>query len=344
MAGLCAFVLTYNRMGLLRECLTAIQHQTAQCQQIIVLDNASTDGTLDMLQRDFPDVQAVRLRKNVGAAGGFAAGMRLAVATGAERIWIMDDDVICEPDALAELIAALDLTEADGLQPPFVISTARAPDGHMTDVPDVDLARNATTGFPEWPEYLGHGLAAVTRATLASILIPRRTFERFGYPLASMFIWGDDAEFTFRVTRNNPGFLSGTSRVQHVRAQKVLDIVTELDPVRVQWHGHFARNNIYTARLHRGRIRTLWCMVLEWRRCVRLVKIGQFGKAAVIARGALAGLWFKPNVADSDSSINQEAIEYMSPSLQHTLGIAITSNDIGRAEPEVVIIQKVQTA
>ena len=64
----------------------------------------------------------------------------------------------------------------------------------------------------------------------------------------------------------------------------------------------------------------------------------------MIARGALAGLWFKPNVADSDSSINQEAIEYMSPSLQHTLGIAITSNDIGRAEPEVVIIQKVQTA
>ena len=343
-ADVCAVVLTYNRQGLLRDCLKAIQQQTAQCGRIIVVDNASTDGTLEMLRSDFPDVQAVRLRKNVGAAGGFAAGLRLAAATGAERIWAMDDDVICAPDALAELVAALDLTEADGLTPPFVISTARAPDGQMTDVPDVNLVRNAVTGFPEYAEYLGHGLVAVTRATLASILIPRRTFDTFGFPLASMFIYGEDAEFTFRVTKNNnPGFLSGKSTVEHRRTQKVLDILTEQNPLRVQWHGYLARNHVYTARLHRGRIRVLWRLVLEWRRCVRLAKLGQFRKASVIARGALAGLWFKPDIADFDSRINEEAIEYMSPDLRHALGFAITSSDIGRPGPEVTIIGEART-
>jgi dTDP-4-dehydrorhamnose reductase len=281
-------------------------------------------------------VQAVRLRKNVGAAGGFTAGLRLAAATGAERIWVMDDDVICEPDALAELMAALDLTEADGLEPPFVVSTSRHPDGQMTDVPEVDLARNAITGFPEWSEYLGKGLAAVTRATFASILFPRRTFERFGFPLGSMFIYGEDAEFTLRVTKINPGFLCGTSNVQHVRVKKVLDIVTEHDPVRLQWLGYLVRNRIYTARLHRSHITALKRVVSEWRRCVRLVKAAQLSKAFIIARGVLAGFWFKPDASDFDSRINQEAIEYISPSLQHVLGITITGNAINRGEPQAI--------
>jgi GT2 family glycosyltransferase len=336
MADVCALVLTYNRKDLLRECLNAVQQQTAPCTRVIVVDNASTDGTLEMIRKDFPDVQVARLRKNVGAAGGFAAGLRMAAATGEERIWVMDDDVICEPGALAELIAVLDMVEGDGLTPPFVISTARAPDGQMTDVPDVNLFRNTVTGFPEYAEYLEQGLVAVTRATLASSLIPRRTFQRFGFPLASMFIYGEDAEFTFRVTKNNnPGFLSGKSRVEHRRTQKVLDIITEQNPERIRWHGYLSRNHIYTARMHRGPIRLLWRLILEWRRFVRVVKVGQFRKAFVIARGTLAGLWFKPAAADLDSRIDEEAIEYMSPDLRCALRFDVSGNEIKLALPIV---------
>lgn len=321
LAGLCAMVLTYNRKDLLRDCINSLRQQTASCDLILIVDNASTDGTFQMVRSEFPDVELVRLRKNLGAAGGFAVGMRLAAATGAERMWIMDDDMICEPEALAELVSALDLVEADGLDPPFVISTAHAPDGSLTDVPEIcfDTQEN---GFKSWATYLDRGVVAVTRATMGAILLPRRTIERYGYPLSSMFIWGEDAEYTCRITRESPGYLCGRSRVLHRRAQiGVLDIRTETNPTRISWHRYLTRNQIYTARRHRGFLRTGWRVWLEVRSCLQLLATGRIGHALLIGRGIAEGLFFRPDPSDFDRRFDRAGIEYASPAMRSRFGL-----------------------
>ena len=131
MSSIFAVVLTFDRKELLRACLTAISRQTLPCDGVIVVDNGSSDGTVfrDMLRSEFSSVEVCRLRENVGAAGGFSLGMRLAVAAGAERIWVMDDDVIAEPDALEKLADGLNFVEQQGAEPPFVVSVARSQGG-----------------------------------------------------------------------------------------------------------------------------------------------------------------------------------------------------------------------
>jgi GT2 family glycosyltransferase len=98
-----AVVVTYNRRALLEQCLDALRAQTRPPDRILVVDNASTDGTAEWV-RGQDDVVALLLDENVGGAGGFHAGMRLAHAGGADWLWLMDDDTIPRPDALERLL------------------------------------------------------------------------------------------------------------------------------------------------------------------------------------------------------------------------------------------------
>jgi rhamnopyranosyl-N-acetylglucosaminyl-diphospho-decaprenol beta-1,3/1,4-galactofuranosyltransferase len=99
----CAVIVTYNREDLLRECLNAVLSQTRPPDHVLVVDNASTDGTPEMLEAEFPQVEVLRLPENQGGAGGFHEGMKRAYEMGFEWLWIMDDDAFPEKDALALL-------------------------------------------------------------------------------------------------------------------------------------------------------------------------------------------------------------------------------------------------
>lgn len=314
--SICAVVLTYNRRALARDCLKAIERQTHGCRDVIVVDNASTDGTFAMLQQDFPSVRVARLRSNAGAAGGFNVGMRLAVATGADHVWIMDDDVIPEKDALAQLVQALSTTRAEGRDPPFVISTARDPTGCLTNVPILDREQNQLR-YPNWADYLHKALLPVTSASFVSILIPRRVFEHYGFPHSSMYIWGEDFEFTKRITKKEAGFMCGLSRVQHVRAiAGNLNIRTESNPLRLQWHRLLVRNRIFRLRCHGSRRELVWQLVADGKRALKLLSGGDLKRASLTASGILAGLNFHPS---QDPELDEALFEYVTPGLQACL-------------------------
>ena len=76
-----AVVVTYNRLPLLRRCLAALQAQTAQGLRVLVVDNASADGTAEYLKTlAMPGLVCRILTENLGGAGGFAYGMQAAAA------------------------------------------------------------------------------------------------------------------------------------------------------------------------------------------------------------------------------------------------------------------------
>lgn len=312
MTAVCAVVLTYNRRELLDECLAAISAQTHKCDRIIVIDNASTDGTFEMLAIKWSErVQVHALPKNIGAAGGFNMGMRMAHRTGADAIWVMDDDVIPEPDALERLVVANRLLEQREISAPFVISTARTPRGHVTNVPDIDRGRNSLS-YHRWPELLEHRMIPVRRATFVSILLPRITLDRHGLPIADMFIWGEDTEFTLRMTRQQPGYIVGDSRAVHVRAMDGnLDIRTEANPARVGYHYHYIRNSVYTIRSYAHR-RTLFRHLLrKTRLCLSLCLEKEFAKARIVLDGVVHGLTFNPRIERADAPFDESGIRTM---------------------------------
>ena len=99
-----AVIVTHNRCGLLSRCIDHLQIQTRQAQEILVVNNASTDGTVDMLeQRNVPYVT----QENVGSAGGWYRGIQHALDRGFDAVWLMDDDGFPDSAALAALSTRL---------------------------------------------------------------------------------------------------------------------------------------------------------------------------------------------------------------------------------------------
>jgi rhamnopyranosyl-N-acetylglucosaminyl-diphospho-decaprenol beta-1,3/1,4-galactofuranosyltransferase len=99
-----AVVVTYNRKDVLADCLRELLAQSRPLDEIIAVDNASTDGTYEVIRCEFADVTYVRLPENSGGAGGFHEGIKLACQKGYDWIWCMDDDGLPAPDALEKLL------------------------------------------------------------------------------------------------------------------------------------------------------------------------------------------------------------------------------------------------
>jgi GT2 family glycosyltransferase len=106
-----AVLVTFNRKDLLLECLQALARQTRRVDRVVVVDNASTDGTPEALEAsglgERLPLELLRLTRNGGGSEGFHFGVREALrpADGPDWVWLMDDD--CEPadDALERLLA-----------------------------------------------------------------------------------------------------------------------------------------------------------------------------------------------------------------------------------------------
>lgn len=297
MVGVTAVVLTYNRRDLVQTCVRALLAQSRQVDRIVVVDNCSTDDTASVLVGfEGSGVTVHSLAKNIGAAGGFNQAMLLGYESGADFVWVMDDDVIAAPDALEELLRACELLDGHGVEAPFVVSSARSPGGLVTNVPELDRRLNALD-YENWPDLLEHGMVPVSRATFVSALFRRSTLERFGLPIAAMFIWGEDTEYTRRVTREVPGYVVGASHVEHVRVVAgAPDIRTETDPVRITWHRLQIRNRMYTDWRYFGpRAAVLYGFEMG-RLALSLMQSGQFRKARTVLHGVLMGLVFAPEV------------------------------------------------
>jgi GT2 family glycosyltransferase len=99
-----AVIVTHNRCDLLARCIDHLLEQTCPTEAILIVNNASTDSTVEMLQRrGIPFVT----QENVGSAGGWHRGIQHAMDQGFDAVWLMDDDGFPDPGALAALAAAM---------------------------------------------------------------------------------------------------------------------------------------------------------------------------------------------------------------------------------------------
>ena len=129
MERIAAIVVTYNRKELLLQCLEHLLAQEGAACDVLVVDNASTDGTCQAVEQLGKDRILYRnTGENLGGAGGFNFGMRWAVEEGYDYLWVMDDDTLPRPDALAQLWAA---HERLGGSYGFLSSTVLWTDGEL---------------------------------------------------------------------------------------------------------------------------------------------------------------------------------------------------------------------
>jgi rhamnopyranosyl-N-acetylglucosaminyl-diphospho-decaprenol beta-1,3/1,4-galactofuranosyltransferase len=207
-----AVVVTWNRRDLLRLALGALRHQTRPVDKIVVIDNASTDGTAAMVRREFEEVDLVTLCRNTGGAGGFAAGIEHAMAGHQPNLlWLMDDDTVPEPTALQELIATG--ARCNGRRPAVLASRVVWSDGR--DHPMNTPRRKPWVRRAEARRAEAAGAVPIRSASFVSILVDAGLVESRGLPIADYFLWNDDFEFTTRLLRRRVGLLCPDSVVVH---------------------------------------------------------------------------------------------------------------------------------
>lgn len=226
-----AVVVTYNRKELLAECLTALRQQTRPLDHILVIDNASTDGTAEMLKSSFPDVEVRTMPKNLGGAAGFQKGLEWAKELNVDWVWAMDDDTIPDPGSLEALLEASRERAYAALGSTVVWTDGRI---HPMNHPWRDLRRPFLKSRHGRPVYW---------LSFVSVLIPRNTLLEHHPPLAQFFIWNDDIEYFTRISRKRPLLEVKRSRVVHKSRSNYTP--AQGDPARYYYQ---ARNRIWLGR------------------------------------------------------------------------------------------------
>ncbi|AMK78694.1 MULTISPECIES: glycosyltransferase family 2 protein [Methylomonas] len=202
-AYIIAIVVNWNGKAYLQACISSVLAELANYGgELLLVDNASTDGSVDFVQRNFPNVTILQTGENLGGAGGFSAGMQAALqCKKCEFIWLLDNDIVVESNALAPLLDNLDTNPNAGAAGSQIClynkpDTIQEIGARLT--PWLGGLQQCFSGQqrlpPTEPAFEVDYLAA------CSILIKRSCLEQVGV-FGDFFIFYDDVEWGLRTKR-----------------------------------------------------------------------------------------------------------------------------------------------
>lgn len=292
-----AVVVTYNRKELLEKCIQCLMKQKGESCDVLVVDNASTDGTPQMLEKQFqlPGILYRNTGENLGGAGGFQYGVREAVKLGYEYIWIMDDDTLPEADALAEFFRA---DEKLGGSWGFLSGVAYWTDGSICQA-NVQK-RNIFKRIGE-NTYKAQA-APVTMASFVSLLVKSEVVKKVGLPIGEYFIWTDDYEYTGRISREYPCYVVPGSRAVHAMKRHTRVNFATDDSERIQRYRCIYRNDVHCYRRY-GISGWAYLLIKDVYTVFNILKNSKGNrreKIKVVWQGFLEGLRFDPKIEYAD--------------------------------------------
>ena len=123
-ARLAAVVLNYRAAEDTLLAVRSLEASRREVQDVLVVDNGSGDGSVELLRRHLPDVELLEAGRNLGFSGGCNLGMTEALRRGAELVLLLNGDVVLPPDALGALEDALLGEAGAGIAGPLLLSRA----------------------------------------------------------------------------------------------------------------------------------------------------------------------------------------------------------------------------
>jgi rhamnosyltransferase len=196
--SIASVTLAYNSAQILPKQLDALSRQSLGLNEIIVVNNGSTDATLGVLSGSYPHVSVLDLPANVGAGGGYAAGLAYAaIEKKHDWVWLLDHDSVPSDDGLESLLRGLDLAGGTGESIGILAPVPVHPETHLS--------------YPGWlwrngwvrpsAEALCQPTCLVDAVISSGSLIRREAVEKAGLPRTDFFIDFVDFEYCFRLRR-----------------------------------------------------------------------------------------------------------------------------------------------
>ncbi len=276
-------ILTYNRLEFLKEIVNAVRNQTLSPDEIIVINNSSTDGTEEWLAEQ-EDLNVIK-QENVGSSGGQWKAFQYAYDKGFDWIWTMDDDVVPAKDCL-ELM--FDDDDINKIRAPLRYTHEGKP--FFNDVLSINLSNPFSSLWNDIysSEHINDKYTALVGITFEGPLFHRSLIEKIGLPEKDFFIYGDDTEFFIRAWK--AGYKIYLYR--DARMQRKLPYVSI--PPEFDWKTYYMiRNIIAIDRLHGNfLVKTLrpFGYLIKW-----LSRIGKTEDIKTVLKAFKDGYSYKSN-------------------------------------------------
>jgi rhamnopyranosyl-N-acetylglucosaminyl-diphospho-decaprenol beta-1,3/1,4-galactofuranosyltransferase len=258
-----AVVITFQRKDMLRRTLEGLAAQERPVDEIVVIDNATTDGTAAMLEREFPHVTCLRMEENIGPAGALEVGFDYVHGRGHRWAWTSSDDIVAKPEALKTLLATAEQLGDDRLgllccwfEP---VSTHYFHNGALWKHRVVQQ---------QWPP-LGSPPYPTDIMTFKGTLISMAMVPEIGLPVGDYFLMMEEYEYCLRAIR--AGF-------RHYALPVELLVPLEAEPPGryPPWRGYYqVRNHLAMALQRRSPGELLWFAIVQGKYLVGAVRGGE---------------------------------------------------------------------
>lgn len=177
-------------------CLRALSRSDYRNMSLLVIDNGSTDGSVEHIRCVYPDIRLIETGRNLGFGAGNNVGLRCALERGAEYVWLLNNDTEPHPGALTALV------QKAGSNPTFgaVGSVMR----YLHDPKTVQVWGGGRVNL-----WVGHSFQATSQQddtwfnyiTAASVLLRRRALEDIGLLDEGFFLYWEDGDLSFRLRK-----------------------------------------------------------------------------------------------------------------------------------------------
>lgn len=237
-AEIAALIVTWNRKHDLVECIESLYRLSYPNLTVYVVDNASGDGTAAEISSRFPAVQLIHSEENLGFAEGNNLALRRILLQGADAVFLVNDDVVVEPKALDELIAAgLRAPGVGVLCPKVLLHGDRGIVWSRGGTVDPLTGVAVQLGYAEADDSTENAPSAVDYAIGCAMLVKTAAIRRAGLLDPRFFMYYEETDWCRRI--RNCGF-----EIRYVPSSRVLHKVTLESTGRNSAAYYFTRNRL----------------------------------------------------------------------------------------------------
>jgi len=202
MAELLIILVNYRRPGDTIACIESLRRSTYMNYEIVLIDNASGDGSVDQIQSRFPELHVVQNRENVGFAAGNNTGLELLLSGTYALALLLNNDTVVEPGSLAALVKAMHSYPRAGILGPKILYYNRS--GIIWFAGGVlNAASGAVShrGILETDHGQHNEPGPCDFVTGCCLLVRRDVVEQIGMLDPNFFAYFEDADFCLRARR-----------------------------------------------------------------------------------------------------------------------------------------------
>lgn len=293
MNNILAVIVTYNRKELLLESINALLGQKYNKFDIYIFDNDSNDGTEEFISNyiDGKRIKYFKSSKNIGGAGGFSEGIKYAYYNKYKYCWLMDDDTVPNDDSLLSLNDKAKILSGKFS---FLCSLALFKDGNICKMNIPVVHKDYIYEYCN----VKNNLILVESCSFVSCFINMKYVKEIGLPIKEFFIYGDDVEYTRRLSKIEKAYIDIDSIVIHkMKVNTNTDIVYS-DISKLGRAFYTFRNRFYID--HKKGIKPFIKYLLRYFSlfCKILFKSPnhKFYRIRQLSKGYLCGFFFHPKI------------------------------------------------